>query len=270
MNTEQVNRILEFLEITHQTPSLDGVDALLNAYTQKIAWESMSRIARKAKASHFTQAHLLPDAFWESAIANGTGGTCYESNYAFLSLLKALGYDGYLTINNMHEYIGCHSAIILKIEGATYLVDVGMPFHVAIPLHPDHITGRRGHFHEYSITPQGDNSYLVERTHHPKPYCYLLINKPIHEADYQQILINDYDENGLFLDRAILVKAINDQMWRFDSSAQPYQIEIFSGFSSDKYFRFLGKELDIVSDSLAQSFKLSSEIILTALKQVGG
>ncbi len=269
MNSQQVNRILEFLEIAHQPPSLDGVDALLSAYTKKIAWESMSRIARKAQAPHFTQAHLFPDAFWESAIANGTGGTCYESNYAFLSLLKALGYEGYLTINNMHEYIGCHSAIILTIEDALYLVDAGMPFHVAIPFHPNHPTGRRGQFHEYRITPQGDDIYLIERTHHPKPYCYTLINKPIQEAQYQQILIHDYDENGLFLDRAIIVKVIHDQMWRFDSSAQPYQIEIFSGFSSDKYFQFLGKELDTVSDALAQAFQMSPQIILTALKQVG-
>jgi len=270
MNSEQVNRILDFLEITQQAPSLDGVDALLSAYTQKIAWESMSRITRKAQVPHFAQAHLLPEAFWQSAMSNGTGGTCYESNYAFLSLLKALGYEGYLTINNMHEYIGCHSALMVMIDAAWYLVDAGMPFHVAIPFNPTQKTERYGQFHSYSITPSKDDTYIVERTNHPKPYCYTLINKPISEIDYQNILINDYGENGLFLDRAILVKVINDQIWRFDSSAQPYQIEIFSRFSSDKYFQFLGKDLDAVSDALAQAFKMSSKIILTALKQVGG
>lgn len=267
MTEQHIKRILRFLGVDQHPPSLNAIDELLTAYTRKIPWESISRIHRKATIPQ--NPYLMPEAFWQSAISYGTGGTCYESNYAFFTLLKALGYEGYLTINNMGEKIGCHSAIILMIDETWYLVDVGMPFHIAIPLNPIQKTERHGQFHAYCVTPHDDNTYIVERTNHPKPYCYTLINHPISEPDYQQILINDYGDAGLFLDRGIIVKVIDDRIWRFDSSARPYQIEIFLGFSTDKLYQFLGKELPDVAQALSQTFGISEPITLNMLKQLG-
>ncbi|HRF95512.1 MAG TPA: hypothetical protein PLZ51_09970, partial [Aggregatilineales bacterium] len=68
-----------------QPPSLAGIDALLGAYTRTVPWESISRIARKATSARLEDAPLMPSNFWASAISYGTGGTCYESNYAFLT-----------------------------------------------------------------------------------------------------------------------------------------------------------------------------------------
>ncbi|HRF95275.1 MAG TPA: arylamine N-acetyltransferase, partial [Aggregatilineales bacterium] len=162
----------------------------------------------------------------------------------------------------------CHSAIILTIEGKNYLVDVGMPFHVAIPIQPAQKTSRQGQFHAYSITPQGGDVYLIERDNHPKPYCYTLINKPISEPDYQKILVADYGDGGLFLDRAIIVKVINDQVWRFDSSSKPFQIEIFLQSSTDKLYQFLGKEPQPVSLAIAQQFGISAKIVKVMLENI--
>jgi arylamine N-acetyltransferase len=47
----------------------------------------------------------------------GSGGTCFESNYALFSLLLARGFTGQLTVNNMGETVGCQSAIVLEIDG---------------------------------------------------------------------------------------------------------------------------------------------------------
>jgi arylamine N-acetyltransferase len=270
MTPIQITDILAYLGVKAQPPSLPAIDELLSAYTRKVPWESMSRIARKSRVWHNEEASLMPSAFWKSAIAHGTGGTCYESNYAFLTLLRGLGYVGYLTINNMGDTIGCHSAIILTIENLPYLVDVGMPFHVAIPLpiHPTQKTSRLGQFHTYSITPQGDDIYIIERDNHPNPYCYTLINKPIKEDDYQQILINDYGDGGLFLDRAIVTKVIDDRVWRFDSQARPFQIEIFVPFSSDKLFQYVGKDVQTVAPALSQVYGMNLDIIHTTLTQV--
>ncbi|MCU0480517.1 MAG: arylamine N-acetyltransferase [Anaerolineae bacterium] len=267
MTEQHIKRILRFLGVDQHPPSLNAIDELLTAYTRKISWESISRIHRKSTTPDHP--YLLPEAFWQSVMTNGTGGTCYESNYTFFTLLKALGYEGYLTINNMGEQVGCHSAITLMIDESWYLVDVGMPFHVAVPINPTQKTERCGQFHVYCVTPNGDNTYIVERTNHPKPYCYTLINKPVSEADYQQILINDYGDGGLFLDRGIIVKVIDDRIWRFDSSARPYQIEIFLGFSSDKLYQFLGKDLEDVAQGLSVAFGISKPIILNALQQLG-
>lgn len=268
MNDQQIKHILAYLGVDAHPPSLPALDALLSAYTRHVPWESMSRIARKARASDYRHAHLMPDAFWQSAITNGTGGTCYESNYAFLTLLKHLGYEGYLTLNNMHEHISCHSAIIIHLDGINYLVDAGMPFHVAIPIQTDQQTARRGEFHTHIITPQGADVYLIERDHHPSRYCYHLINKPIAEADYQTTLINDYADGGLFLDRAIIVKVINGHVWRFDSNPRPFQIEIFAPFSGDKGFQFLGKEIEPTASGIAHHYGISIDLVRETLTRI--
>ena len=64
-------------------------------------WESASRIVRRARHTESADCVLLGAEFWESHFALGTGGTCYESNYAFFGLLRRIGFEGYLTINDM-------------------------------------------------------------------------------------------------------------------------------------------------------------------------
>ena len=64
-------------------------------------WESASRIVRRARHARPRRLRLAGRGLLGSHFALGTGGTCYESNYAFFGLLRRLGYDGYLTINDM-------------------------------------------------------------------------------------------------------------------------------------------------------------------------
>lgn len=263
---KNVNAILAYLGVSHHIPSLVGIDALVQAYTRRIPWESISRIARRSRVNDYRDAHLMPDAFWHSAMTNGTGGTCYESNYAFFTLLRHLGYDGYLTLNNMRDKIACHSAIIIQLDNIEYLIDVGMPFHVAIPIHPDRQTMRRGEFDTHIITPQGGDVYLIERAYHPVQYCYHLIKRPVAETDYQQVLIDDYGDGGLFLDRAIIVKVIHEHIWRFDSNPRPFQIEIFAPFSTDKAFQFLGNDVDSTADRIAYHYGISAAFVKTTLE----
>ena len=96
-------------------PDLDTMRQLLARYTRTVPWESASRIARRARHQAATDCALLGADFWESHFASGSGGTCYESNYAFFALLRFMGYEGYLTINDMGSAIGCHSAIVIII-----------------------------------------------------------------------------------------------------------------------------------------------------------
>ena len=93
-------------------PNLDTLRQLLARYTRTAPWESASRIARRARHEKAEDCALLGADFWESHIESGAGGTCYESNYAFFGLLRFMGFEGYLTINDMGSAIGCHSAIM--------------------------------------------------------------------------------------------------------------------------------------------------------------
>jgi hypothetical protein len=160
-------------------------------------------------------------------MVRGGGGTCFESNYALFSLLRSLGYEGYLTINNMGETIECHAAIVLHVDGERWLVDGGLPLYVALRIDPSTPTQRDSPFHTYTVRPDGQNVYQVERTKHPKSNCYTFIDTPIPDTAYRAATTADYDANGFFLDRVIICKVVGELAWRFCSSETPLHLESF-------------------------------------------
>jgi arylamine N-acetyltransferase len=263
-----VEQVLTYLGVGPEAPSLNALDRLLTAYTERVPWESASRIARRAQIVETADCPRWPDAFWESAIQHGTGGTCYESNYAFFSLLRALGYDGYLTINNMGESVGCHSALIIVLDGQPYLVDAGFPVHLPVPIDPDNQTTRRTWYHRFTVTPNGDGTFEVERDRHPKANCFTLINKSIDEPDYRRITTNDYGDDGLFLDRAIIARVIEDaqwgrRIWRFASDQLPPHIESF--VDGEKTYHYLDGDISVQVKQIAARFDMDETVIQSAL-----
>jgi arylamine N-acetyltransferase len=241
--------ILDFLDVSELT-----LDSLVAAYVRRVPWESVSRIARRRPA--------WPDDFWSSAMQQGTGGTCFESNLAFFDLLRGLGHTGYLTINDMGETQGCHSAIVLQDGSGKTLVDVGLPLYATLPLDPNHITHATSPFHTFSAVPLGDNRYEIRRDRHPNPYCFTLIDCPVDEDTYRTVLRNDYGPDGLFLDRAIIHKVINERVWRFDGT-QPYHLKSFD--QGEKTYYLLDQDAATVARQLADHFGIAYQLVLKAL-----
>jgi arylamine N-acetyltransferase len=267
LDTALLRRILTVLNVEAGAPSLATLDALVDAYVRRVPWESASRIARRAQTPRLSDCPRWPVTFWESALANGTGGTCFESNYAFFSLLRALDYDGYLTINNMGQTTACHTAIVIQLDGERWLVDVGMPLHVPVRLDPiDGASQRRSDFHTYRLLPEGNRRYRVERDRHPQPYCFTLVDRPVPEAIYRAATTADYGPYGLFLDRVIVTRVVDDCIWRFSSSdGPPYHLESFP--PDGKTYHYLGQSLSEISGLVSNHFDLLKSIMDCALYQ---
>jgi arylamine N-acetyltransferase len=208
-------------------PTLDLLDALIAAYTRSVPWESAFRIAKSTRTPDAENCPRWPDEFWDDALARGGGGTCFESNYAFFSLLRALGYEGYLTINNMDQVVGCHAAIMLRVNGRRWLVDAGLPLYVPLPIDPSTTTQRPSPFHTYTVRPDGKGRYQIERTQHLKRNCYTLIDTPVPNAAYRAATTADYGVEGFFLHRVIVYKVVRGQVWRFNSAETPLHLESF-------------------------------------------
>ncbi len=209
-------------------PDLDTMRQLLARYTRTVPWESASRIARRARHQAATDCALLGADFWESHFASGTGGTCYESNYAFFALLRFMGYEGYLTINDMGSAIGCHSAIVIIIGGQKYLVDVGYPVHAVIPLNASGKSIARSAIMDYTVEPLGQSRYAIWRELHPRSSAFQLNDAPVSEADYRATAIHDYrHDGGQFLDEIVIHKVIDDQLWRFNGDERPWRTQQF-------------------------------------------
>lgn len=228
LSTALTRRILSFLHIESTKPDIDTLNHLIHAYVRHVPWESASRIVKRAKTVNTADCPRWPDTFWEQTLEQGTGGTCFESNFAFFAFLQSLEFDGYLTINNMGDTVGCHTAIIVLLEGEKWLVDAGLPIYVPLKIMPDTVTQHHSPLQNYNVHPLGDDRYDITRHPHPKSNAFTLIDRPIDEDTYRRATIADYGDGGLFLDHVIINKVIDEVIWRFTSAEKPYHIEHFS------------------------------------------
>ncbi len=264
LTPDLTREVLIFLGVDVEQPSVAHLNKLMTAYTEAVPWESFSRIARRARVTNTADCPRWPEIFWREAMDLGGGSTCFESNYAFFSLLRALGYDGYLTINNMGETVGCHSAIVIKLDDESWLVDAGLPIYVALPLDPSAVTQRSSRFHTYTVRPGGVNRYQIERDFHPKPVAFTLLDLPVENDPYRQRMTDDYGENGIFLDMAIVVKVIDGQVRRFNSSESPPQIQVFENGERTDY------EITVdIAEAISRQFSMDEDVVRAALEALG-
>lgn len=259
LNPEMVTAVLNYLDIKPTNPDSKLLDQLINAYIRKVPWESAFRIARRARITNTNKCPRWPAIFWQEALTLGGGGTCFESNYAFLTLLKAVGFEGYLTINNMGDSIGCHTAIIILLDGQKWLVDAGLPIHAPLPLSHRGRMYRATRFMNYCVWPDGEQRYQVERWPHPQHNAFTLIDKPVTETAYRAATTADYEPTGHFLDRVVVNKIVGERPFRFNSADQPYRFESFhDGQRSDHWIE------EDVATAVASKFSMDVHTLRAA------
>lgn len=225
LDEQLTSDVLTFLNVQASVPTLPVLEKLLAAYYCTVPWESVFRIVRRAETA--VPNPRWPHIFWQEAMSQGSGGTCFESNYAFFALLQTLGYQGYLTINNMGDSIGCHTAIVILLDGQKWLVDVGLPIYALLPISSRGVMYRSSPFLHYVVRPDGRSRYQIEQRPHPKPVAFTLIDEPVDDATYRAATEADYGEDGLFLDFVIINKIINNQPWRFNMAERPWRLNRF-------------------------------------------
>ena len=239
----------------------ESLQKLLDRYTRVVPWESASRLVRRARHDKLEDCAALGEVFWRNTLRYGAGGTCFESNYAFFALLRSLGYEGYLTINDMGDALACHTAIIILLDGRKLLVDVGLPVYAPLPIDAQRETSATSQFFRYTIEPQADDRYTIWRDPHPERYTFTLVDKPVADAPYRQAAINDYiPGSGYFLDKVVINKVIDDNLWRFNSKDPPARMECFVNGEAQVY----PLESD-VAGRLASRFVMDGELLRGAL-----
>lgn len=270
MKWNECDEILRFLQVERQEPGPAFLDGLLTAYTRRVPWESAFRIAKRAATPVTADCPRWPPEFWRDARERGGGGTCFESNYAFFHLLQALGFDGYLTVNDMGESRGCHTAIVTRLGDERRLVDVGYPLYLSLPLSPGQTTQRATPFHTYTATPQPGNRYEIQRDRHPKPYVFTLIDRPVSDADYRAATTADYEPTGHFLKEVIVHRVIDGRLWRFNGRARPHLLESFPALGDPRPASAEELPASAAPARLAQLFGMAEATLARAFGALGG
>ena len=255
-------RVLRHLDLPSDAPpSLNTLRLLLQRYTRTVPWESASRIVRRAQYADAADCALVGAAFWESQFEQGTGGTCYESNYAFFALLRRIGFEGYLTINDMGSAVGCHSAIVLLLDGRKHLVDVGFPLHAILPLSDGRESTVDSPFMRYMAKPLAERRYEIWRSVPRDERVFQLNDAAVREADYRATTLHDYrHDGGQFLNEVVIHKVIDEQLWRFNSDERPLCLQQFA--AGERRDQRLG---DDPAGEVAAKFGMARDVVAGAL-----
>ena len=256
--------ILDYLGLPRKAPTLRFLNLLIYAYVRTVPWESVSRIIKRNTTPETKNCPRLSGEFWNDAMKYGFGGTCFESSLAFYSLLTELGYEGYLTVNDMGETRGCHAAIVIIIHGQKYLVDNTIPVHAAIRIDSQKTVRRRTALFDYKLRPISENKYEVERSHRPSKNLFTLIDVPVSPLEYRMIMENDYLETGYFLKSVVMVKVVNEKAQRFFSDQPPYKLESFDRAGREEKII----EPESLSHALAKVFQMPEDGISAALSWI--
>jgi hypothetical protein len=269
LTSEETQRILRWLGAGSAAASRAFLDAVLAAYGQHVPWESASRVVRRASGRPDHACVATPRLFWEQAMMRGLGGTCFESNAALAALLEACGIACVRTINDRPPIVACHTALIVTIEGERLVVDAGFPLYAAVPLPVgDECRTVETPWGTFTAAAAGPGRFSIGQQPHPRPLAFELVDRAVPVDAYDAATCADYGAGGLFLDRVIVKKIVNGDMWRFASGDTPWVLEWFR--DGTRRTEPLPDDIATAGRVVAEHFAMDVLVVQRALELVGG
>ena len=130
-----IDRYMTFLGVERAALSLDALSELTRAQLRAVTFENVTSLLRRAG----TPTGPVPDLEFDALLRNWEeargGGVCFEIAGMFGRLLDGLGYRVTPVLGQI-SFPGSHQALLVQLEDARYLVDVGngAPIFAPIPL----------------------------------------------------------------------------------------------------------------------------------------
>lgn len=258
-----MQNVLHHLNIEPEAPSVELLDRLVRAWSERIPWESASRIARHRDGGTPADYAWLPETFFDNAVNCGTGGTCFESNLAFRSLLEYLAFTVTLHFCDMEDEIeDPHCTTIVHLDGEKYLADVGFPVPAALLLLPTNSTTAQTAVYEFRATPVEENRWEITRISGDyESIAFWVKGEPIPLDKFHTRLLHDHERDGLFLHEVIIQKIIDGEMIRYSDGKGLIRRNV----GVVKEFELSAAQKNNMEATLSTIFAMDQDIIRRAL-----
>ena len=128
LSSEILTRILTKLDLMERPErNLVGLNRVYAAYCGHVPRDNIQKRIWLTGKQTTPVTGGDPIEFFENWSAHGTGGTCFPTSGGLCALLCALGFDGKrvsgCVIRGGIEYDANHASVLVRLEGANYLVD---------------------------------------------------------------------------------------------------------------------------------------------------
>ena len=165
----------------------------------------------------------------------------------------------------MGSAIGCHSAIIILLNGQRVLVDVGLPLYAVLPLREELESTAESPFMRYTAKPMAEGRFEIWRSIPRDERVFQLNDKPVGAADYRAITLHDYrHDGGQFLNEVVIRRVLDDQLWRFNSNERPLRLQQF--VKGERRDHILGGD---PAGEVADKFGMARDMVAAALVALG-
>jgi arylamine N-acetyltransferase len=115
---------LDLLQVEPAPPGLSALSRLTRAHVQRVPFENITSVLRRAAHGDGPVAALDSEAILEAWCARRGGGVCFEVAAMVDRLLRELGYTTHPVLAQI-TFPGSHQANLVELDGQRYLVDVG-------------------------------------------------------------------------------------------------------------------------------------------------
>ncbi len=137
-------RVLDHLEVEAAAPTPEFLRTVYAAWCRRVPFDNVCKLIALSEAPDGPLPGIEPEAFFESWLRHGTGGTCWAGSTALLALLRALGFEAGRAVATMlvaPDLPPNHGTVRVRVEGGEYLVDSSILFGEPLHLDPAGVSG---------------------------------------------------------------------------------------------------------------------------------
>jgi len=165
-----------------------GLKGLYRAWCLHVPFENSLKRLALAAPGRAPLPGATAEEFFDSWLTFGTGGTCWPTSNALYTLLVACGFEARRVSGSMFD-VGEHNhgSVIVRLDGADWIVDSSMLTDVLVPLRPGQSFERADPVHPVAAEPSAGGwlisfGYTLSRDTMP----WRLLRDPVDHAFYQE------------------------------------------------------------------------------------
>lgn len=196
-HVEAVRHFLVYFNISSKLPDLDSLSEIVFHFA-KFPYENLSKIIQYQHHFESGGAIRLPEEVMEGYASDGLGGTCFALTFFLQCILTLKGFQPYPVMADMKWGKNVHCAMVVLLDGKSYLVDPGYLLNRPMELNSGKPRLYKTEFSGVEIVAKEENVFeLYTFDRETIKWRYRFVNQPTSPNDFLQHWLDSFRWNSM-------------------------------------------------------------------------